>query len=214
MSGVNWVVCGWFTPDYRPWWDNLRAELDANGAPYDFVEVAKQSGGWESNTMRKPAQVKAAMQRHPDKTIIFLDVDCSVPGGYAGLERLAGTSGDVGFHFRTKWRRSGGHRLGPRSGTMVFKPTESGRAFVDAWIKETGSAPRYTVDQTSLAVAMGDARTSRSPCSMSVTAPFPTTSVPSRSSCTIAPANRRRNPIGLHDYSIALPVRSSRRPPD
>ncbi len=155
MSGVNWVVCGWFTPDYRPWWDNLRAELDANGAPYDFVEVAKQSGGWESNTMRKPAQVKAAMQRHPDKTIIFLVVDCSVPGGYAGLERLAGTSGDVGFHFRTKWRRSGGHRLGPRSGTMVFKPTESGRAFVDAWIKETGSAPRYTVDQTSLAVAMG-----------------------------------------------------------
>jgi hypothetical protein len=38
MSTTPWVVCGWFTPDYRPWADKLTASLDAIGAPYDIVE--------------------------------------------------------------------------------------------------------------------------------------------------------------------------------
>ena len=153
----SWIVAGWYTPDYRHWWNKLRKQLDMIGAPHDFVEVRKEDGGWEINTMRKAGQVLAAMDRHPDKTIIFLDVDCSVPGGYAGLAKLAQINRDVGLYFRTKWSRRGKSRSGARSGTMVLRPTLQARAFVAAWVAETSVAPRYAVDQDSLAVALGRA---------------------------------------------------------
>jgi len=150
----SWIVCGWYTPDYRLWWQQLRWQLEALAVPHDFVERPKGPGGWEANTLRKPAEVLAAIDRHPGKTIIFLDVDCSV-SGKAGLARLAQITGDVAFYVRTKWRRSGGHRLGPRSGTLVLRPTPAARAFVTAWLAESRQAPRWAVDQTALAVALG-----------------------------------------------------------
>jgi hypothetical protein len=38
---------------------------------------------------------------------------------------------------------------------VVLRPTPAARAFVAAWIAESRAAPRYAVDQSSLAVAMG-----------------------------------------------------------
>jgi hypothetical protein len=70
----------WYTPDYRHWWDALRPSLDRHGAPHDFVEVPKVSTQWEANTMRKPHEVAKALTRHPDKVVIFIDVDCVVHG--------------------------------------------------------------------------------------------------------------------------------------
>jgi hypothetical protein len=151
----NWIVCGWFTPDYRPYWNNLRQNLDAIGAPHDFVEVRKSDGGWEANTMRKPKMILQALYKHPGKTVIFLDVDCTVPGGWMGLEALAAMPGDVAFVIETKWRRRTRRWLFVRSGTMVFKPTTEATQFVHAWCKECAVAPKYAVDQDSLVVAMG-----------------------------------------------------------
>jgi hypothetical protein len=119
-----WIVCAWHTPDYRHRADKLIASLNTAGAPHDIVEVAKLPGSWEDNTMAKPAQLLAAMDRHPNKAIIFLDVDCEVLGD---LSPLADITGDVGFFVRTKYRRSGGIRFGARSGTVVVRPTPSRR---------------------------------------------------------------------------------------
>lgn len=96
----DWIVAGWYTADYRDWWLQLRSQLIAIGAPHDFVLRAKQDPSWEANTMRKPAEILAAIDRHPGKTIIFLDVDCAIPGGYGGLAELAQIGGDVGFYVR------------------------------------------------------------------------------------------------------------------
>ena len=62
---ATWIVCGWFTPDYRCWADKLITSLDAVGAPHDIVEVPKLPGSWEANTLAKPAQLLAAMDRIP-----------------------------------------------------------------------------------------------------------------------------------------------------
>jgi hypothetical protein len=131
----DWVVCGWFTPDYRKHWDTLRANLDEIGAPHDFKEVTKLGGGWEANVSRKALHALEAMERNPGKTILLLDVDCVVPGGIEGLNELASVPGDVAFHFTARWNTNRSARLvryGPRSGTMVFKPTEEARQFVRA----------------------------------------------------------------------------------
>ena len=147
-----WIVCAWHTPDYRAWADKLIASLDAVGAPHDIVEVPKLPGTWEANTLAKPAQLLAAMDRHPGKCIVFLDVDCEVLGD---LSPLAGIGGDVGFYMRTKWRRSGGMRFGARSGTVVVRPTPGARAYVESWEDAAREAPWGDVDQTAQMVAMG-----------------------------------------------------------
>ena len=146
------IVCAWHTPDYRPWADKLTASLDAIGAPYDIVEVPKLPGTWEANTMAKPGQLLAAMDRHPSEVIVFLDVDCEVLGD---LSPLAGITGDVAFYIRTKYRRSGGMRFGARSGTVVVRPTPAARRYVEAWADAGRDAPWGDVDQTTQMIAMG-----------------------------------------------------------
>jgi hypothetical protein len=102
--------------------------------------------------MAKPAQLLAAMDRHPGEVVIFLDVDCEVLGD---LSPLASITGDVAFYIRTKFRRSGGMRYGTRSGTVVVRPTPAARRYVEAWAEAGRDAPWGDVDQTTQMIAMG-----------------------------------------------------------
>jgi hypothetical protein len=152
---TDYIACGWYTPDYRHWWDALRSSLERFGIQHDFVEVPKAEGGWEFNTMRKAYEVKRAMDRHPDKTIVFLDVDCEVRGP---LDELVDTTADVRLYVRVKRRKSGEIKWGNiRSGTMVFRPTAGARALVDSWVRESEAGHYGDVDQGSLALAFSKA---------------------------------------------------------
>jgi hypothetical protein len=152
MTARPWIVCGFFTPDYRPWAERLIASLEAHGAPHDIVERPKLVGGWEANTMAKARAVLEAMDRHPGKVVVFLDVDCEVRGDLAPLAHL---SADVAFYVRARRRRRGGMRFGVRSGTLVLKPTAAARRFVDAWVEASATAEHGDVDQTTLMLAIG-----------------------------------------------------------
>ena len=149
------IVCGWYTPNYASWAEKITTNLDALDLPHDFVRVEKEGKYWQTVTLMKAQQVANAMVRHPDKTIVFLDVDCEVlnAGAIRAMESLAG---DVGIYLRTKYRRAGGVRFGARSGTMFFKPTPGARSFVAKWVQLSRNAPPYSVDQDSLAVALGN----------------------------------------------------------
>jgi hypothetical protein len=147
---MSYIVCGWYTPDYGHWVPHLKADLERVGCAYDFVEVPKVVGHWEHITLRKAAEVRAAMKRHPDKTIIFLDVDCNV---YGPLDELAQTRADVRLFMRVKRRSTGEVKWGNiRSGTMVFNPTPGARELVDLWVEESDNAQFGDVDQTALAL--------------------------------------------------------------
>jgi hypothetical protein len=152
MTSPGWIVCGFYTPDYEHWASRLRASLFAFGAPHDLVPRAKLPGGWEVNTMAKPLAVREAMARHPDKVVIFLDVDCQVLGD---LSPLAKTTADVAFYVRARRRSGGGTRFGVRSGTLVLRPTEAARKFVDAWVILSEAANYGDVDQVTLMLAIG-----------------------------------------------------------
>lgn len=155
MTSVSHIICGWYTPDYAHWARKLQSNLNSLGVSHDLVEVAKRKGGWEANTLAKPIHIRDAMERHPGKTIIFLDVDCEVIGTQDDLAQIANISGDVGLYARTRIRRNGTPLFAPRSGTLVLRPTERTRTFLDVWIDISARAPRFTVDQTSLTVALG-----------------------------------------------------------
>ena len=168
VASAPFIVCAWHTSDNRPWADKLIASLEAVGAPYDVVEVPKFAGTWEANTMAKPGQLLAAMDRHPNEVIVFLDVDCEVLGD---LSPLAGIAGDAGFYVRTKYRRSGGMRFGARSGTVVVRPTPAARRYVEAWADAGRDAPWGDVDQTTQMIAMGARPGASSRCCPSSIAP-------------------------------------------
>lgn len=156
MSATPFIVCGWYTTDYRKWWNRLRENLENIGAPHDFVERPKLSGGWEINTMRKPHEILAALERHPDTTIIFLDVDCIVRGRYEHLTELASIPGDVGFYLHSRWRKREKNPLcEARSGTIVVRPTALAKAYISAWCKADDGSRRFAVDQHSMMLAIG-----------------------------------------------------------
>jgi hypothetical protein len=92
--------------------------------------VDKRSGGWERNTLRKPAMILKAMRRHPEKSIIFLDVDAVV---HEPLDELAAIPGDIGLHLRIGIAHTGRPRLGMRSGTMVLRRTDRAASFLRRW---------------------------------------------------------------------------------
>ena len=61
------------------------------------------------------------------------------------------------------FKRISSIRWGARSGTMVFRPTPAARRFVEIWRDLSDTAPVYSIDQDSLAVAMG-----KSPCTLDI----------------------------------------------
>ena len=127
------VACGWYTPDYRDWWDQLRPTLERHGASHDFVEVPKCEGGWEVNTMAKPREVAKALRRHPDKVVLFIDVDCQVQGSLDALASIRGW--DVAFYVRTKFRRNGGMLGSARDPARWSSgPTYKAREFAASWV--------------------------------------------------------------------------------
>jgi hypothetical protein len=130
---ADWIVCGWFTDDlvYRPLAEQLAANLEAIGAPYDFVSVPRIPGGWETNTLAKAEQALAAVNRHPDKTIILMDIDYTATGD---ISWLAHSPGDVAMQMGARRRKNGSTRLAPSAQILVFKPNEAARRFIEAWI--------------------------------------------------------------------------------
>jgi hypothetical protein len=124
---MNYIVCGWYTPDYEAWLAPLMASLGSVGAPADFIRTEKMPGGWALNTLRKPTMIIQAMRRHEGKTMIVLDVDALVHGP---LDELGALQTDIGLHVRGKISRTGSLRVGMRSGTIVLRPTRKTSLFL------------------------------------------------------------------------------------
>jgi hypothetical protein len=150
----DWVVCGWFTDDpvYRGFAEDLAASLDHVGAAYDLVVTEKLAGGWEANTRAKPAQILAAMDRHPDKTVIFMDVDFTA---VADLTPLAQMRGDVALKMGARRRPNGSTRFTVGDQVLVLKPNAAARRLVETWLRLADDARPGDTGETffSLAVA-------------------------------------------------------------
>lgn len=151
MPGRPYIVCGWYTPDYTRLAKMFIGSLDALGEPNDIVAVPPREGGWERQTLRKPHQIRAAMERHPRKTVVFMDVDCIVQ---QSLAPLADIRGDIAVHLMAGKRSRGYGRLFGRSTTMVFRPTLKARELVFVWEMRCLKAPAGQVDQHTLTEAI------------------------------------------------------------
>jgi hypothetical protein len=134
-----WLVIGWFTEDavYRPLAERLAASLDRLKAPYELVAVPRLAGGWEANVRAKAAQALAAVDRHPGKTLVLIDIDFEAKGD---LSYLAHAPGDIALRISARSRRKGGARIYLSSRVVVIKPTAAARRFIEKW-QELSSRP-------------------------------------------------------------------------
>lgn len=146
----EYIVCGWYTADYGRWVAPLKSDLEKLGCAYDFTE-ANPPGSWEARCRAKPEHLLRAIDRHPDKIVIYLDVDCHVIGG---LDELVAPGCDVAFHIRARRRWNGDLKFAIRPGTYVSHPTAAARALAENWADECRRAPWGDVDQTPLALAL------------------------------------------------------------
>lgn len=149
------IVCGRYTPDYAPWVVPLRARLDVLRVPHDFVETDRSGDGREACALTKPQHIRNAMDRHPGRIILFLDVDCEIVGGHHDLARLADIDGDVAFYACTGLRRNGEPIFAPRSRSILLRPTMKARVYVNEWIEACEQAPRSAVHHDTMTVALG-----------------------------------------------------------
>jgi hypothetical protein len=128
----DWLVTGWFTPNYRPLAEAFAANLSEHGAPFHLF--AKPSlGAW--NTRRKPAVVLEAMDAYPGKTLVLMDVDCRLRGEIEPVTQIGGDVGIVVIARNVRRRRRWAHWLSVEcsSRVVVFRPTEGARAFARTW---------------------------------------------------------------------------------
>lgn len=149
------IICGWYTPDYKHWLDRLLPSVNALGLEHDFILSRSREIPWEEATLQKPSFALALMRRHPDRTLLLVDVDCIVTGSLWDILRLCAINADIGVYLRTKWTRTGAVRAHPRSGTLVIQPTPKAKEFLENWEAEGDAAPSYQIDEASLMVALG-----------------------------------------------------------
>ncbi len=139
----DWLVIGWFTPDYRAVAEKFAVNLAEHGAPYHLFARPK-NGGWDSRP--KPCVVLEAMDAHPGKTLVLMDVDCTVRGDIApALEK----PGDVILWRRARDDKSGDVLVFAGSRVIAFRPTDSARRFALEW-QRMCALPSYKNDELSL----------------------------------------------------------------
>lgn len=132
----DWLVIGWFTPDYRLLAEKFAANLDEHNVPFHLFFKHKLSVGW--NTWRKPSVVLEAMEMYRNKIVVLMDVDCVVRSDIAWIKDI---SGEVGLaissrRVRLLWPMHKRNTIKASSRVVVFRPTEGAKTFAAEWAEK------------------------------------------------------------------------------
>ncbi len=137
----NFLVCGFFTADYRELTERLARELGP-AIPYHFFFREKGTATWRDIVRWKPDVIMQAMDLYPGKEIILLDVDCSVLGPISSMTDFNGDISGYPIHvFKPRpWPLRGRFKLHISSRSLALKPTDRTRTFLSAWREECKDA--------------------------------------------------------------------------
>lgn len=129
-GNADWLVVGWFTPDYRPVAERFAANLRQHGAPYHLYPVDSFGSSFVERTRKKPEIVLKALGDYTGKTIVLMDVDSIVSGDIQPVTEILG---DVGVIMKARQEKLPRLSIAASSRVMVFRPTPDARRFAEAW---------------------------------------------------------------------------------
>ena len=150
---TEFIVCGCCTAEGPHRAAPLRRRLDDLGTRHDLVET-DMPGDPDTNAPGRPFQIRAAMDRHPGRTILFIDAGCRIVGTRDDLMRAADIPGDIALHVGTGRYPDGRRRLVPHAETLVLRPTARAYVFVKAWIETWKRSAGTDAEQDLLAAAL------------------------------------------------------------
>jgi hypothetical protein len=133
----SFLVCGFFTPDYRALTERLVRDL-APSIPYHFFFREKGTATWREIVRWKPDVILQAMELYPGKQIILLDVDCSVMGPIKPMTDFSGDVSGYPVHvFKPRpWPMRGRFKMHISSRSLALKPTDRTKTFLTTWREE------------------------------------------------------------------------------
>lgn len=149
---TDFIVCGWYTPDYEPHAARFSASLRERGVPQDLLEAPKPSNaGWERVTRLKPVMARHFMDCYfPHKVIILSDVDSICE---ASPEYLTTFDCDIACKLSVKGRY-GSRFLKPRASVLVLYQTPVTVTLVENWARSCARAGYGLTDEDCLAEAI------------------------------------------------------------
>ncbi|WP_122262296.1 polysaccharide pyruvyl transferase family protein [Ornithinimicrobium cerasi] len=139
------VVCSFYTDDdyYRGHAATLRTTLDRLGVAHELEEIHKPEGAdWADMTRRKIGILAEACDRHPDKKVFWIDVDCSLLSLPASVADF--TADIVGFQRGF----SSPLTIGYANRTRFWEPCFFGIAITAAARRFIADAHRFEQDAT------------------------------------------------------------------
>jgi len=132
--GGNFLVVGFFTPDYYHLASALSQNLNDFKISHHLYACEKQAGAWGHQTLRKPSILKRARLDYPNKTLVFLDVDCSVRGDISDLLSL---DAEIAIPMGRKPMKNG-TALKPGTRVILIRPTAMADRLLDLWEQKCG----------------------------------------------------------------------------
>lgn len=110
------IVCSFHTPDdyYAGHARELRDRLDSLGLAHEIWEVQKPAGtDWADITRRKIGFIREICHKHPDKMVVWIDVDCRIThlpdyiressADFVGFQRSFGSPLHIGYERRSRF---------------------------------------------------------------------------------------------------------------
>lgn len=131
---MSYVVVGFYTPNYAEIAKTFCRSLTEHSIPHKLYAVERLGGSWQAQTLRKPEIALRALDEHPDKSIILMDVDCSVHGD---LSPLVEAKCDVAL-YPYKNKRTGAMTVSTRA--VVFHQTPGARRLLAEWHEKCDEA--------------------------------------------------------------------------
>jgi len=154
---MSYIICAYFTSDtlYEQKAKTLIASLNKFKIPHD-VQAVKNFGDWYKNTGYKPTFLRKMLEKHPDKSVVYVDCDAEFlryPDLFEPWSTLPYIDIGVYVFDRSCYRKSA-HGFEVLSGTIFLKNNEKVYKIIKQWEQECKEHPRVW-DQRSLEKVLG-----------------------------------------------------------
>jgi hypothetical protein len=150
-GGQPYVACAFYTPNYLEQVLSLKASLEKLGINHYFKRY-ERGPTWEATTRLKPVFVHHALERFPDKDVLYLDADAVVRRPLTLFDDVT-TDMAILFHHV---RAGGTNYLRISAGTVFVRNTEGGRRFATLWKDAEGQCGPLTLDEDMIYMAFTD----------------------------------------------------------
>ena len=155
----NFIICTFYTPSYSKYLAEWEKHVKATGYDYTARELPDR-GKWSLNDCMKPMFIRDMLIEHPDKNIVWVDVDSSVvkkPVLFESLDcDIAGYLATpmpserkfINKQYKHKELWGGKFVLG---GILYFAQTYNSISILNLWVESCNNDPnRFVGDQDNL----------------------------------------------------------------